>query len=357
METKNVEEELDRLQDIFDTSQNTYSNEMSVLEVVLNKEAERRATLQNQLNEITAQYEKLTVDHEALMNSSKEKSDAAKKLLNELMAQNKNLNKHIKKDEELINILTAMLRKKQAEYEQHDANLEAENQNLEALYHAKLKRIEEMEEELKVNLPLSEKMAIECAEVNTGYKNQQDLYAELQDEERMLNKSVERSLKEISKLKRQKFQAKNELKKNREIAFHILKQFTYTLKYVERDNYEMDRQLYILDAENARLRAGIAYLKEDISTIDKEIKIYQSERQNIHKDRRHLYHLFIKKWIKDERLHKMFSKYQHDILKILGEYIKINKRRNDKLDYIHGALQLKYDKMESLLESKSNKET
>ncbi|KAH0620283.1 hypothetical protein JD844_020447 [Phrynosoma platyrhinos] len=357
VETKNVEEELDRLQEIFDTSQNTYANEMSVLEVTLKREAERRAMLQKQLNDITEQYQKLMAEHEALLNSSKEKIDAAKKQLNELTAQNKKLNKQITKDEKLVNFLTALLCKKQAEYEKRDATLEAEIQNLEALYHATLKRIEEMEEELKVNLPLSQKMAIEYADVSTGYTHQQDLYSELQEEERMLKKSIERSLKEIGRLKRQKFQAKNEIKKHREIAFKMLKQFTVSLKFIERDNYEMDIRLYILDAENARLRAGIAYLKEDISTIDKEIKIYQSERQNIQKDRRNLYDLFNKKWIKDEHLHKMFLEYQKDFLKILGEYIRLNKRRNYKLDYIHGGLQLKYDKLENLLQSKSNKET
>nr|XP_008114937.1 PREDICTED: coiled-coil domain-containing protein 175 isoform X1 [Anolis carolinensis] len=357
METRTIEEEIERLQEVYESSQNTYANEISNLEMTLQKEGERREKLQNQLEEINALYQKLIAQHEELLKSSKEDGGAAKEQLSFLTSQNEELDKEIKKYEEEMNHLAAKLKKKQADYKKRDANLEAEIQKLEELYHSKLKQMLEMKEELQEKLPVAEELAIECERRNTVYTTQKDLCKELQDEERMLKKAIEHSIQEISKLKRQKFQAKNEIKKNREMTIVQQKQFSISLKYIERDNYEVDRQLYLLHGENARLRAGIAYFKEDISTMEKEIKVYQSERQNIYKNRRELYDHFIKKWIKDENLNKMFCNYQNDILKILGDYIKRNRRRNDKLDSIHDGLRLNCDEIECMLLSKSPTES
>nr|XP_060609941.1 coiled-coil domain-containing protein 175-like [Anolis sagrei ordinatus] len=305
METRSLEEEMERLQEIYESSQNTYANEISNLEITLQREGERRKKLQDQLEEISALYQKLMAEHEALLKSSKDEGGAVKQQLSLLTSQNEELDKEIKKYEETMKHLTAKLSKKEAEYKKRDANLEKEIQNLEALYHSKLKRLLEMKEELEQNLPLEEELASECERRNTVYTAKQDLCKELQEEERMLKKAIEKSIKEIGKLKRQRFQAKNEIKKNREMTVELQKRFTISLKYIERDNYEISRQLYLLNGENARLRAGIAYFKEDISTMEKEIKVYQSERQNIYKNRRELYNYFIKKWIKDENLHKV----------------------------------------------------
>lgn len=48
---------------------------------------------------------------------------------------------------------------------------------------------------------------------------------------------------------------RTDIQANRIIAFERLQIFTNSLKHLERDNYEVDRKLYILTAENARLRA------------------------------------------------------------------------------------------------------
>ncbi|XP_062974570.1 coiled-coil domain-containing protein 175-like [Elgaria multicarinata webbii] len=356
VETKTIQDEVDRLQEIYDTSENNYARELVSLELSLNKEAGRRSVLQDQLNDISNLSQKMAADHEEFLSISLEKSENGKKLLSMLTNQNEQLKKETIKSEQAVKLLSAKLLKKKAQYNKLNASLEAEIKQLEEEYNAKRTHIGEMEEELKVNLPLLEKMQIELEGKSTGYSDQQDVYLELQEEQRTLSKSIERSLKECDKLKRLKTQAKNEIKKNRDLALTQLKTFTYSLKFIEKDNYETDRQLYILNAENARLRAGIAYLKEDISTMDSEAKVYQSKRQQIQKDRSALYDIFNKEWIKDDLLHKMFLEYQHDILHILEEHIRRNKKKNDKLVYVHDGLQLNYEAMESLLKSKSTED-
>ncbi|XP_072842921.2 coiled-coil domain-containing protein 175 isoform X1 [Pogona vitticeps] len=353
VETKTIEDELDRLQEILDVSQNTYTRELSHLEDTLKKENDRREMLQDQLANITAQYQKMIADHNELLETSKQKSDAYKKRLSELTAQNEQLKKEIKASEEILKALLDKLHKKEAQYKKRDASLLAEIKKLEEEYNATKILLQEKEEELKVNLPLSQELKTELEETTTSYNNQNELCAELLEEERMLKKSIDRSLKEISKLNRQKTNAKNELKKNRELAFDQLQRFGHSLKFLERDNYEVNRKLYVLNAENARLRAGIAFLKEDVSTIEYEAKVYQSERQQIHKDRKALYDLFIKKWIRDEHLQKMFLKHQHDVMNLLEEHIRRSTKINNKADYVHDGLQLNYEEMDSLLKSKS----
>ncbi|KAJ7345298.1 hypothetical protein JRQ81_001248, partial [Phrynocephalus forsythii] len=352
VERRNIEEELARLQEIFEVSQNTYARELGHLEVTLKKESDRREMLRDQLAAITERYEKMIADHNEFMESSKQKSDAAKRLLNELIAQNEQLKKEITSSEEILKALLAKLHQKQVQYQKRDAAMLTEIKKLQEEYNATQKLLQEKEEELKINLPLSQELKMELEEKNANFVSQSDLCTELQEEERMLKKSIERSLKEINKLNRQKLQAKNEIKKNREMAFNQLQSFTCSLKFMERDNYEVNRQLYILNAENARLRAGIAFLKEDISTIDHEMKVYQSERHQIHKDRKALYDIFIQKWIKDEHLQKMFLKHQHDVMYLLEEHIRQSRKRNDKVNYVHGGLELNYEEMDSLLKSK-----
>lgn len=50
---------------------------------------------------------------------------------------------------------------------------------------------------------------------------------------------------------------------------------------------------------------------------------------------------------------QIFFKYQHELLIILEEYVRRNRKRNIKLDYVHEGLQLNYEEMDSLLRSKS----
>ncbi|XP_061468424.1 coiled-coil domain-containing protein 175-like isoform X2 [Rhineura floridana] len=353
VETKGIEEEVERLQEIYDSSQHTYARELATLEVSLTKEGDRRTALQNQLNEMTAEYQKILTDHDELVNSSMQKTEAGKKQLADFTDQNEHLKTEIENSKETVKLLTSKLKKKEAYYKKCDAGMEAGLKKLEEEYKAITKLTEEKQEQLRVNLPIAEEMETEFEGINTDYTNRKDLHTELLEEQRMLTKSIERSTIEVTKLKRQKTRMRSEIKTSREVALSQLKTFAYSLKFLERDNYEINRKLYILNIENERLRAGIAYLREDISAMDSEAKLYQSKRQKTQKETRDLHDLFVKKWIKDDNLQKMYLRHQHDILTILGEYIKKNMKRNDKLDYVHGGLQLNYEAMESLLRSKS----
>lgn len=49
--------------------------------------------------------------------------------------------------------------------------------------------------------------------------------------------------------------AKSELQAKRETLLEELSKFMRSLRIVEKDNYELDRVMYILNAENDRLRA------------------------------------------------------------------------------------------------------
>ncbi|XP_060127203.1 coiled-coil domain-containing protein 175 isoform X2 [Zootoca vivipara] len=354
VELRDIEDETERLQNIYESSQIGYDRELGSLEVLLNKEAERRETLQNQLAEMTAKYEKIVSDQEALLATSKEKSDSGKMQLNTITKQNEELSAELLRTQDLAKQLASKLIKRQAYYKKHTAKVEAEITKLENEYHNVTKLTAEKEEQLKVNIPLSEQLRVELEELNAEYTIRKDLYEELREEMLTLNKCIDKSTKETAKLTRLKSYAKNVIKDNREKALKQLQSFTHSLKYLERDIYEINRRLYILNGENDRLRAGIAFLKEDIAEIESEAKLFQSERQETQKAIKELHGLFVKKWIKDTKLQQFFLRYQKDVMIILDEYIRKNRKRNDKLDYVYDGLQLNYMAMESLLESKSD---
>ncbi|XP_026526044.1 coiled-coil domain-containing protein 175 [Notechis scutatus] len=400
IETKNTQEELDEMQDIYDSTHRNYARELAILEATMKKESDKREQLQIELDKITALYQDLLEANEKFLNESKQKLEAMKKSYNKLKKENERLSKEIKKHTEHLKHLTSKLQKKEINYKKQAADLTTEIKKIEEEYNSKTKRMEEMEEKLQENVPLAEELQKELEEISTNYTKQKDLYNELQDEESALKVGIEQSLREIKKLERQKVRrhnicflyyvtfyldmvvqqlkdvgfvswrwsalqqfepkalhgqtiAKAELSRSRDKAFEQLTSSTYSIKFIERDNYEIDRMLFILNGENARLRAGIAYLKEDISTIDEEAKTYQLKRQQIQQCKKVLYELFAEKWTKDEYLQKIFLKYQHELLIILEEYVRRNTKRNVKVDYVHEGLQLNYEEMDSLLRSKS----
>ncbi|XP_053254221.1 coiled-coil domain-containing protein 175-like isoform X2 [Podarcis raffonei] len=330
VELRDLEEETDRLQNLYEE------------------------TLQNQLAEITAMYEKVLNDQEELLTTSKEKSDAGKMHLNTLIKQNEELTVELLRIQDMAKQLASKLLKRQGYYKKRDAKVEAEITKLENEYHTVTKLTEEKEEQLKVNIPLSEQLRVELEELNAEYTIRKDLYDELQEEMLTLTKCIDKSTKETAKLTRLKSYAKNVIRTNREKALHQLQSFTHSLKYLERDIYEINRRLYILNGENDRLRAGIAFLKEDISEIESEAKLFRSERQETQKATKELHGLYVKKWIRDTKLQQFFLRYQKDIMIILDEYIRKHRKRNDKLDYVYDGLQLNYMAMESLLESRSD---
>ncbi|KAK9409343.1 coiled coil domain-containing protein [Crotalus adamanteus] len=302
IETKNTQDELDEIQDVYDSTHSSYARELALLEASLKKESDKRDAFQIELNKITTVFENLLEANELFLSESMQNLEALKKSYNKLKKENERLNKDIKKYTERLKHLTSKLQKKEAYYKKHDAELTTEIEKIEAKYNSKTKRMEEMEEKLQKNVPLADELQKELEEISTNYTKQKEMYNELRDEESALKAGIEQSLREITRLERQK---------------------------------------------------GIAYLKEDISTIDGEAKIYQSKRQQIQSDKKVLYELFVKKWIKDEHLQKIFFKYQHELLIILEEYVRRNTKRNIKLDYVHEGLQLNYEEMDSLLRSKS----
>ncbi|XP_070606397.1 coiled-coil domain-containing protein 175 [Erythrolamprus reginae] len=357
IETRNTQSELDEIQDIYDTAHRNYARELAILEESLRKESEKSKLFQIELEKITTLYENLLEASELFLNNSRHNIETLKKSCSRLKKENDHLEKEIKKYTEQLRHLTSKFQKKEIHYKKHDANLTKEIGKLEEEYNSKRKHTEEIEEKLQENVPRAEELQKELDELTTDYAKQKQTYNEFRDEENALKAGIEQSLREMNRLERQKIIAKTELQNSRDTAFEKLTSLTYSIKYIERDNYEIDRMLFILNGENDRLRAGIAYLKEDIATTDGETKTYQLQRQEIQQYTKVIYELFIQKWLKDDHLQKMFFTYQHELLIILGEYVRRNAKRNAKLDYVCEGLELNYEAMDSLLRSKSLEES
>ncbi|XP_060117496.1 paramyosin-like [Heteronotia binoei] len=314
VEIQNLEEEEEKMRDLLDTAESSYLREISSLELTLQREADRSQLLQDQLEGVLSQYKKVQEAHSDFMLRTKSQTEAGERTLLRTMrqfgprslevrerqnrsptaalifrGQNEALEKERARSEEDIRILTNKLRKRSAWFQKFDEKIAAELQTLEDEYNAKLKLLQEKEQKLDIDLPFSEKLHEKLKEKSVAVEDQKGACTELCEEEITLQKSIEYSLKEILRLRRLKNHFRGEISNLRETVNQQLLTFSESLKFLERDNYEANRKIYILNAENARFREGIAYLRAEISTMESVEEAYRSERRQAQEETRALH--------------------------------------------------------------------
>ncbi|XP_077180071.1 coiled-coil domain-containing protein 175 [Paroedura picta] len=356
VEIQNLEEEHEKMEDMLNTAESSYMREIGSLELTLQREGDRSKLLQDQLDEILEMFKNLQAKHSEFMIRTKEKTENGERTLLNLMKQNDMLKKEMTRSVEYIKILSDKLSKKSAWFKKFDDNITDELKKLEGEYNSKLKLLEEKEKKLSMDLPFSQNLQAKLQETTVAYRDQKEIYTELYEEESTLSKSIDRSLKEIARLKRLKNHLKGEIDTHRKTAMQQLSTFSESVKFLERDNYEFNRKLYILDAENGRFREAIAYLRAEISTLEREEDAYRLKRQQAQEETRAVHNLFDNKWSQDKQLWKVFLMVERKALKALEEQIRWFNERNETVNYVSDGLQLNYEGVASLIERKPSTE-
>ncbi|XP_034624479.1 interaptin-like isoform X2 [Trachemys scripta elegans] len=276
VEEQNLEDEVERFEDIFQNAKDAYARELENLEQCLKRESEMRALLQWKQLHLAKKKEALWITEERFMNEMNVRLETGKKRHAELIAENEYFQKEILQAEEQFKHLSDDVNKREAECEKYENSLIEDIQWLEDDVQAKTEDIYQKEQQLILSIPLIEERRKELEEKHEKYEDLKKIVSELKDDETRLTKSIDRSVKMIGKLKKIMAELKNELRIKRDLAFDQLKDHTEVLKLLERDIYEVDRKLDIVKTENCRLKLCTAQMKADILTMSHEAENHKS---------------------------------------------------------------------------------
>ncbi|XP_039392101.1 coiled-coil domain-containing protein 175-like [Mauremys reevesii] len=356
LEEQNVEDEVERLEDLFQNAKDAYARELENLEQCLKRESEMRALLQWKQLHLAKKKEVLWITEEKFMNEMNVRLETGKKRHAELIAENEHFQKEILQAEEQVKHLSDDVNKREAECEKYEYSLTEDIQWLEDDVQAKTEAIYQKEQQLILSIPLIEERRKELEEKHEKYEDLKKIVSELKDDETRLTKSIDQSVRMTGKLKKIMAELKNELRIKRDLAFDQLKDHTEVLKLLERDIYEVDRKLDIVKTENCRLKLCNSQMKADILTVSHEAENHKSTTIKILSDLTVLHQLFLKGWSEDTSIQKEFVENEKEILAAIADLIMKLHQREKKIDCINKGLQNNFDGLDSLLESKSSTE-
>ncbi|KAM9149654.1 coiled-coil domain-containing protein 175 isoform 2-T2 [Pangshura tecta] len=332
LEEQNVEDEVERLEDLF------------------------QALLQWKQLHLAKKKELLWITEEKFMNEMNVRLETGKKRYAELIAENEHFQKEILQAEEQVKHLSDDINKREAECEKYEYSLTEDIQWLEDDVQAKTEAIYQKEQQLILSIPLTEERRKELEEKHEKYEDLKKIVSELKDDEKRLTKSIDQSVRMTGKLKKIMAELKNELRIKRDLAFDQLKDHTEVLKLLERDIYEVDRKLDIVKTENCRLKLCNSQMKADNLTMSHEAENHKSATIKILSDLTVLHQLFLKGWSEDSSIQKEFVENEKEILAAIADLIMKLHQREKKIDCINKGLQNNFDGLDSLLKSKSSTE-
>ncbi|XP_038262706.1 polyamine-modulated factor 1-binding protein 1-like isoform X3 [Dermochelys coriacea] len=356
VEEQNLEDEVERLEDIFQNTKDACARELENLEQCLKRESEMRALLQWKQLHLAKKKELLWVTEEKFMNEMNVRLETGKKHHAELIAENEYFRKEILQAEEQVKHLSDNINKREVECEKSENSLIEDIQWLEDDVKGKTEGMYQKEQQLILSIPLIEERQKELEEKHEKYEDLKKVVSELKDEETRLTKSIDRSVRMIGKLKKIMAELKNELRIKRDLAFDQLKDHMEVLKLLERDIYEVDRKLDIVKTENCRLKLCSAQMKADILTMSREAENHKSTTIKILSDLTVLHQLFLKGWSEDSSMQKEFVENEKEIMAAIADLVMKLHQREKKIDFINKGLQNNFDGLDSLLESKSSTE-
>uniref|UniRef100_A0A452HGP3 Coiled-coil domain containing 175 n=1 Tax=Gopherus agassizii TaxID=38772 RepID=A0A452HGP3_9SAUR len=356
VEEQNLEDEVERLEDLFQNAKDAYARELENLEQCLKRESEMRALLQWKQLHLAKKKEVLWITEETFMNDMNVRLETGKKRHAALIAENEHFQKEILQAEEQVKHLSDDVNKREAECEKYENSLTEDIQWLEDDVQDKTEAIYQKEQQLILSIPLREERRKELEEKHEKYEDLKKIVSELKDDETRLTKSIDQSVRMIGKLKKIMAELKNELRIKRDLAFDQLKDHTEVLKLLERDIYEVDRKLDIVKTENCRLKLCNSQMKADILTMSHEAENHKSTTIKILSDLTVLHQLFLKGWSEDSSIQKEFVENEKEILDAIADLVMKLHQREKKIDCINKGLQNNFYGLDSLLESKSSME-
>ncbi|XP_075569178.1 coiled-coil domain-containing protein 175 [Pelecanus crispus] len=309
----------------------SYAEELASLKQDLKTEIKTRVMLQWKLLYLAKQRKLFFSEEENINRKVNERIEAGKKRHAELLLEIEDLQKEIFQSENQVKALSEEASKRENDYRNYNEDLTN-----------KIKCLEEDVDPFEIQEEFEKK-----------------------DEEVRVKRAIQQSVKTTGKLKEDTLELRNKLRIKRDAAVDQLKNHTESMKLLERDIYEINRKLDIVNIENCRFKLCNAQIKEDIFAMDSEAENHKSATVKILNDLAVLhaiYHiltvdsvvdLVLKGWSEESFIQKEFLENEQEILNAVTALRAKIQRREEKIGDINSRLQNKLEGLTSLFDKKS----
>nr|XP_025970706.1 coiled-coil domain-containing protein 175-like [Dromaius novaehollandiae] len=353
MEEKNLEKEIENLEDNLLRMEESYEKELKSLEEDLKSESEMRAMLQWKILHLTKQRNLFLSVEEKRNKEVNERIEAGKKRHAELLLEVEDLEKELLQSENQVKALSEEVNKRETNYRNYKENFTNKIKCLENDFKTATENLHQKEQELNISRLTLEETQKELEEKHTKYEELRKSVLKKKHEETKTKRAIEQSVKTTGKLKEDMLELRKELRIKRDTTLGQLKNHTESMKWLERDIYEINRKLDIVNTENCRLKSCNAQIKEDIFAMNFEAENHKSATAKILNDLAELHDLLLKGWSEDSSIQKEFLENEREILKAVTALITKIQQREKKISDINSRLQNKLEGLDSLVEKTS----
>nr|XP_047922211.1 cytadherence high molecular weight protein 2-like isoform X2 [Anser cygnoides] len=353
MEKKNLEMEIENLEDSLLISKEMYAKELASLEQDLKTENKMRVMLQWKLLYLKKQRKLFFSEEENISRKASERIEAVKKRHAELLLKTEDLEKELLQSENRIKALREATNKRENDYRNYNEDFTNKIKCLENDIKTATEDLLKKEQELNVSRLTLEETRKEKEEKYTKYEELKKSFLEKKDEELRIKRAIQQSIKTTRKLKEDMLELRNKLRIKRDAAVSQLKNHTESMKLLERDIYEINRKLDIVNTENCRFKLCNVQMKEDIFAMNSEAENHKSATVKILNDLAVLHDLLLKAWSEDSFIQKEFLENEQEILNAVTALATKIQHREEKIGDINSRLQNNLEGLDSLFEKKS----
>ncbi|XP_010170757.2 uncharacterized protein PFB0765w, partial [Antrostomus carolinensis] len=351
--TKNLEKNIENLEDSLLNIKKLYAEELASLEQDLKTENKTRIRLQWKLLYLAVQRKLFFSKEEKINRKLNEKLEAGKKRHAELLLQNEDLEKKIFQCKNQVKALSKEASMRENYYRNYKEDITNKIKCLENDIKTATENLLKKEQELNTSRLTLEETQREKEEKRTKYEELEKSFLKKKDEELRARRAIQQSIKTTGKLREGTLELKNKLRIKRATATDQLKNHTECMKLLERDIYEINRKLDIVNSENCRFRSRNAQIKGDIFAINSEAEKLKSATVRIQNDLAMLHDLLVKGWSEESLIQKEFLENEQEILNAMTALKTKIEQREEKIGDINSRLQNKLEELNSLCVKKS----
>ncbi|XP_063188807.1 uncharacterized protein LOC134514659 [Chroicocephalus ridibundus] len=265
----------------------------------------------------------------------------------------KDLERKLIQSENQVKALSEEASKKENDYRNYNEDFTKKIKCLENDIKTATEYLLKKEQELKISRITLEETRRAREEEYTKYKELRKSFLQKKDEELRVKRAIQQSIKTTGKLKEDKLELRNELRIKRDAAIDQLKNHTESMKLLERDIYEINRKLDIVNTENCRFKLRNAQIKEDILAMSSEAENHKSATVKMLNDLTVLHDHLLKGWSEESCIQKEFLENEQEILNEVTALTTKILQREEKIGDINGRLQNKLEELDSLIVKKS----
>ncbi|XP_072193506.1 coiled-coil domain-containing protein 175 [Excalfactoria chinensis] len=351
METNNLEKETQRLKGSLLISKENNAKELASLEQNLKAENKMRVMLQWKLLYLAKQSKLL--EEENISRKPNERIETGEKRQAELLQKTEELEKELLQSENQIKVLTEEEIKRKNDYRSYNEDLTNKIKHLEDDIKTASENLLQVEQKLKVSSLSLEETQKERDEKYTECEELRTSYLKKKDEELQIQRAIQKSIKTTGMLKEEIPELRKQLHIKRDAAVSQLKHQTESMKLLERDIYEINRKLDIVNTENCRFKLCNAQMQGAILAMNAEAEGHQSAIVKIQNDLAVLRGLLLERWSEDSSIQKEFLEGEQEILNALTALIRKIQHREAKIGDINSRLRDSLEGLDSLFEKKA----